>query len=100
MLIVEGWVHFAPGEVDKLLVVARSMVTETLKEPGCLHYSRARDLDDPDLIRVSERWVDEAALEAHFSAPHMAPFGAALAQVERLGADVRIYSAEEVRRVM
>jgi len=100
MLIVEGWVRFAPGDLDKLIQMARIMVDETLQEPGCLHYSYARDISDPDVLRISERWADQAALDAHFTAPHMASFGAGLAQVERLGADVRVYSGEEIKRLM
>ena len=100
MLIIEGWMHFAPGEIDKFALAAEQMVEATRLEEGCLHYAFARDMNDPDIIRISERWVDEAALEAHFASPHMAAFGAGLAQVERLGSDVRLYSGEEVRRIM
>lgn len=100
MLIIEGWMQFAPGEIDKFSEAARQMVDATRAEPGCLHYAFARDMNDPDIIRISERWVDAAALEAHFTSPHMAAFGAGLAQVERLGADVRLYDGDEVRRIM
>lgn len=100
MLIVEGWMRFAPGELSKIEEAGRQMVAETLKEEGCLHYSFARDLGEPDMIRISERWQDQAALDLHFSSPHMAAFGAGLAQVERLDADVRVYSGEEIRRIM
>ncbi|WP_373488974.1 putative quinol monooxygenase [Blastomonas sp.] len=100
MLIIEGWVRFAPGELDKLTQVTAIMIAETLKEPGCLHYSFARDMVDPDLMRISERWDSQEALDAHSTAPHMAAFGAGLAQVERLGADLRLYSGDEIKRIM
>lgn len=100
MLIIEGWLQFAPGEIDKFSEAAKQMVEATRQEEGCLHYAFARDMNDPDIIRISERWVDDAALEAHFQSPHMAAFGAGLAQVERLGSDVRLYQGDEVRRVM
>ncbi|WP_033924822.1 putative quinol monooxygenase [Sphingomonas sp. 35-24ZXX] len=100
MLIIDGWLHFAPGEIDKFSEAAKQMVEATRQEEGCLHYAFARDMNDPDIIRISERWVDEAALEAHFQSPHMAAFGAGLAQVERLGSDVRLYQGDEVRRIM
>ena len=100
MLIIDGWLHFAPGEIDKFSEAAKQMVEATRQEEGCLHYAFARDMNDPDIIRISERWVDEAALEAHFQSPHMAAFGAGLAQVERLGSDVRLYQGDEVHRIM
>ena len=32
------------------------MVAETVKEAGCLAYASSRDINDPDLIRMAERW--------------------------------------------
>lgn len=100
MLIIEGWMRFAPGEIDKFSEAAQMMVEATRGEAGCLHYSFARDMTDPDILRIAERWEDQASLEAHSRSPHMAAFGAGLAQVERLGADVRLYTGDEVRRIM
>ncbi|WP_438727214.1 putative quinol monooxygenase [Parasphingorhabdus sp. DH2-15] len=100
MIIVEGWIKFADGEIARVKTPAMQAVSETLKEDGCLHYCMAIDIDDPNLIRISERWRDEEALAAHFTAPHMVEFGKLLASVKRESADVRAYSAEEVRRLM
>lgn len=100
MLIIEGWLHFAPGEIEKFTEAAKAMVEATRKEEGCLLYCFARDLNDPDILRIAERWTDEAALDAHMASSHMAAFGAGLAQVERVGADIRLYSGDEVRRIM
>jgi quinol monooxygenase YgiN len=100
MLIIEGWLHFAPGEIDKFAEAARIMVEATHQEKGCLHYSFARDMANPDILRIAERWTDDAALDAHLTSPHMAAFGAGLAQVERIGADIRLYNGDEVRRIM
>lgn len=100
MLIIEGWLHFAPGEIDKFAEAARIMVEATHEEEGCLHYSFARDMNNPDILRIAERWTDEESLAAHSTSPHMAAFGAGLAQVERIGADIRLYTGDEVRRIM
>lgn len=100
MLIIEGWLQFAPGEIDKFAEAARIMVEATHQEEGCLHYSFARDMANPDILRIAERWTDDAALDAHLTSPHMAAFGAGLAQVERIGADIRLYNGDEVRRIM
>lgn len=100
MLIIEGWLHFAPGEIDKFAEAARIMVEATHTEEGCLHYSFSRDMNNPDILRIAERWTDEDALAAHNGSPHMAAFGAGLAQVERIDADIRLYQGDEVRRIM
>lgn len=100
MIIVEGWVDLEPGELEKFAGAATAMVAATLKEDGCLHYSMAADLGQPDVVRISERWRDEAALTAHFASPHMGEFNKALAGLNRKGADVRAYHGEEVRRLI
>ena len=97
MLIIEGWIQFGAGEIERLAEVGRTMIAETLKEPGCLEYAFAQDLADPCRLRISERWVDEAALAAHFASPHMAVFQAALGDAEREGGSAKLYSAERVR---
>ena len=56
MLIIEGWLKLGTGEFDKVADAARAMVAETVKEAGCLTYAFSRDINDPDLIRIAERW--------------------------------------------
>jgi quinol monooxygenase YgiN len=97
MIIVTGWVKLAPGQMDSVIAAALAMIKATSKEPGCIDYAFARDLTDPDMIRISERWIDQAALGAHFASPHMANFNAALAKTQILAADVISYNAEELR---
>jgi quinol monooxygenase YgiN len=100
MLLIEGWLKLAAGEADKVMDAARTMVAETNTEDGCLHYAFARDIADPDTIRITERWRDQAALTAHSASDHMKTFNRAMAAVTREGADLRLYSAEELRKLM
>lgn len=100
MLIIEGWLKLATGEFDKVADAARTMVAETLKEDGCLAYAFARDINDPDLIRIAERWENAEALAAHGQSAHMADFNAAMGGVQREGAELWLYSGEAVRRLM
>jgi quinol monooxygenase YgiN len=53
-----------------------AMLTATRAEDGCLTYSYAQDVAEPGLIRVFEAWRDQAALDAHFRAPHLAAWRA------------------------
>jgi len=100
MLMIEGWLKLAPGEFDKLKDQAEAMVAATNAEDGCLHYSFARDISDPDVIRISERWRDQDALNAHFTSVHMAAFNTAMSRVEREAGELWLYTGEAVRKVM
>jgi autoinducer 2-degrading protein len=46
-------------------------------EPGCLRFNVLRDRQDPNVYYFFEVYRDEAALEAHRSAPHYAVWRAA-----------------------
>lgn len=100
MIIVQGWVKMPPEAVEAMQAAAAVMVAETLKEPGCLDYSFAVDLVAPGTIRISELWVDDDALSAHFATPHMARFNAAMAGAKATGASVKAYTAEHLRTLM
>lgn len=78
MILVQGWARVAPGDIKGLRSAIAAQLNATRSEDGCIEYAMAEDLLEPGLIRITERWRDEAALTAHFTAPHMAAFNAAL----------------------
>ena len=100
MLLIQGWLKLATGEFDQVADQARTMVAATLAEDGCIHYSFSRDVGDPDLIHIAERWRDAEALGAHGKSTHMAAFNQAMAGVKREAADLWLYNAEEVRKLI
>ena len=100
MLLIQGWLKLAAGEFDKVADDARTMVAATNAEDGCIHYSFARDVGDPDLIHIAERWRDAEALGAHGKSAHMAAFNQAMGGVTREGADLWLYNAEGVRKLL
>lgn len=100
MLLIEGWLKLATGGFEKVREAGIAMVAATNQEDGCLHYSFAQDIADPDLIRISERWESQEALAAHSASAHMAEFNKAMGGVKREGADLRLYAAEEQRKLL
>ncbi|NNM78091.1 antibiotic biosynthesis monooxygenase [Sphingomonas sp. ID1715] len=100
MIIVHGHARLAAGELQRLATELRAQVEATRAETGCLHYSFAIDALDPDVMRISEIWADWPALEAHFQAPHMATFNAALRAAQVLEIKVDAYDAEHRRTLI
>ncbi|MBA3811827.1 MAG: antibiotic biosynthesis monooxygenase [Caulobacteraceae bacterium] len=101
MIIVEGWVRLAAEEIERLRAAAVEMMRQTkATDPGCLEYAYAVDLAEPDLLRVIERWADQAALDAHFASPHMAMFRQAMAAATIEGASIKAYQGENIRVLM
>ncbi len=100
LVFVQGTARFASGEIERMMPEIATMLAATRAEPGCLSYVYARDVLEPDTVRVSERWRDQAAIESHFAMPHMARFNAALRQAKVLGLDVRAYGVAGERVLM
>lgn len=99
MLLVQSWVRFAPASMPQFLAIGAKMIAATNAEDGCLHYTFAEDIADPGLVLISERWRDQAAIDAHAKSAHMGEFIAAMGQLEQLGIDIRLYAGEEIHRI-
>ena len=101
MTIIQGWLRLAEGEIEKLRSAAATMIhTTRTTEPGCIEYNFAVDLVEPNLIRISERWKDQAALDAHFASAHMAAFQKAMAGAKILGISAMAYTGSDERKLM
>ncbi len=90
MIHVLAIITAKPGQRDAVLERFRANVPAVLAERGCIEYGPAIDVEDgpswmaklgPDSFAVIEKWEDQAALQAHAAAPHMAAY---MAQVKDL----------------
>ena len=60
MVIVAGHLIVDPDQREPCLADCVSVVEEARKAPGCLDFTIAADLVDPDRINVFERWESQA----------------------------------------
>src|SRR5258706_6406484 len=79
-VIIAGTVRVQPETLAGLKPHMEAMLAASRAEDGCLTYSYAEDVAEPGLIRVFEAWRDQAAIDAHFKAAHMAAWRAACAE--------------------
>jgi quinol monooxygenase YgiN len=101
MIIIQGWIRLADGEVERLRPAAETMIRTTrTTEPGCIEYNFAIDLLEPNLVRISERWADQAALDAHFASGHMKEFQKAMAAAKIVGMSAMSYNGTDERKLM
>jgi quinol monooxygenase YgiN len=78
-VIIAGTVRVPPENLAALRPHQLAMLAASRAEDGCLTYSYGEDVAEPGLVRVFEVWRDQAAIDAHFKAPHMAVWRAACA---------------------
>lgn len=72
MINVMVTLQLKPGMEAKAEELLRELETETTeRDKGCLRYQWYR-AEQPGTYYLLERWTDQAAIEAHFQAEHMA----------------------------
>ena len=82
MLIVIAKAKVGSGTIEPGREAIAAMVEASLAEQGCLDYTFTTDVLDPGTMLIVEKWVDDAALAAHFQTPHMAAFNAAISDLD------------------
>ena len=96
MIVVNVRVETDKESISNLCDAMAAMEAATRAEPGCQDYAFSVDLNDENVLRMTERWEDMPSLEAHFKTPHMATFNVALASLKPKSVDLRCYEATEV----
>ena len=76
-ILIAGTVRAPPENIEAFRPHMQAMLAASRAEDGCLDYAYAEDVLEPGLIRVSEVWRDQAALDLHFKTPHIAAWRAA-----------------------
>lgn len=98
-IIVLGQFDIHPDDTATAIDLMRIMMTETAKEPGCIHYAFSRDLTSQNRIQLSELWESAEALEAHFHTPHMARHKEGMANIRVESRWINRYKGEPTGRL-
>jgi quinol monooxygenase YgiN len=69
------------GKGAELAGVLKDLIELVQQEPGLLHYTLHRGLDDPDIVWFYEVYANQAALDAHGKFPE---FGETFARISDL----------------
>jgi quinol monooxygenase YgiN len=97
MLIIIGTFRVKPDQLDDARPIMEKMVLASRKESGCLSYSYAEDISDAGLIRVSEIWTDQQALDWHMESRHISEWRAEWPQLGISERHLMLYSADSPR---
>ncbi|WP_299191896.1 putative quinol monooxygenase [uncultured Erythrobacter sp.] len=92
MIVVVGSFRIPPSMIEVVRPAMEAMISASRAEEGCIEYAYGFDVLDEGLVRVSEKWRDRAALEAHLRTAHIAEWRA---QVSALAMSERNLTAHE-----
>lgn len=97
MILLAGAIRFPPANVSAAREAMARMIEATRLEEGCRHYAFGEDVLEPGVIRISELWRDQAALDTHAASTHMREWREAGRDLGVHGGDLRVYEVDEGR---
>lgn len=78
MIVLHAEFPLDPAKRDEALDLITDLVEQSQQEDGMIDYRAATDVSDPNLVRFTEQYEDDAAFEAHSETEHFQEFEAAL----------------------
>ncbi len=96
MIVVNGRLESSPENVAALKDALAAMEDASRAEDGCDDYTFSVELNNPGVIRITEKWRDMDALVAHFRSAHMALFQQAMRAHPPTASAVTFFEASEV----
>jgi quinol monooxygenase YgiN len=92
MVIIAGSLSFSPDDREDVLASLSEITEISHKDPGCVEYWWAEDVDEPNTFRFFECWESQEQFNAHVAASHEKAFGER--NLSRItGATARMFSA-------
>lgn len=98
MIVVNAIIESDADNIAAMKEAIAAMESASRAEDGCDDYTFSVELNNPDVLRITERWHSMGALQAHFATPHMADFQAAMAAHPPKSVAATFYEATEVER--
>jgi len=99
MIILAGTIRVPLENIERAKPVVETFVKAVRTEPGCIEFAFAWDVVDPGLIRIFEKFNDQAGLEAHRATPHVAVWRKAQADIGVHGRDLTQYEISDSKKL-
>ena len=96
MIAISARITLAPEFTDAFGHAAAAIIAPTRKEAGCNYYAFGRDIEDANVILISEEWISEEALVDHLKSPHITDFLQKTQAMKMLGFEVKKYQVSSV----
>lgn len=97
MVVVNGIVRTTGEAISALREAIATMEQASREEEGCIDYTFSVEVNDPNAMRITEKWETVDALRAHMATPHMADFQKAMGAHPPTSMDVGFYEVEEIQ---
>jgi quinol monooxygenase YgiN len=96
MIVVNAVVKTTQDSIAALRSAISAMETSSRAESGCEDYTFSVELNDPNTVRITEKWHSVEALKAHFATAHMAEFQKVMGTHPPVSMEVKCYEVQEI----
>jgi quinol monooxygenase YgiN len=83
---------------DELATALARAEHDAADQPGCLRYTFAAAIGEPDHFVLISEWEDQAALDAHYASPEFASFQYSLHDLLGRPSEMTVYSVSGAAR--
>jgi quinol monooxygenase YgiN len=97
MIVVIARFKSKEGKKADMLAAAQDLIAATRQEEGCISYSLLEDPYVENSLAFVEEWTDKAALQRHFTMPHIAVWREKSADLRDGKTVLTLYQAEETK---
>jgi quinol monooxygenase YgiN len=97
-ILVVADIYGIAGRRQELISTLSAFAREAGAQDGCLRYSVAATLDDPDQFVTVSHWRDRAAVDAHYASQAFATFQMALDGLLARPSEAAVFDANETLR--
>lgn len=98
MIVVNARIEADEATIAALTDAISAMEAASRAEEGCDDYTFSVELNNSNVLRITERWHSMEHLNAHFLTPHMREFQAAMGAHPPKSVNAAFYEATEVER--
>ena len=96
MIVVNAIFETTESTIAATKDAIAAMEAASQAEEGCYDYTFSVELNNPNVMRIIEKWESMDALSAHFATPHMAAFQANMAANPPKSVEAKFYEVTEV----
>ena len=96
MIVVNAIIEANAETIAAMQTAIATMEQASQAEEGCHDYTFSVELNNPDVLRITEKWESMDHLQSHFATPHMAAFQAAMGANPPKSVEAKFYEVTEV----
>lgn len=78
-------------KVEEVLKIVKELVSETVKEEGCVKYELYQDVNESSILTMIEEWENKDVLMKHMNSEHFKRIVPMIGELSEKPGDMNVY---------